>query len=69
MGNIFFGESMFTRKSNASKAAFLTLAQRLFDEGVRFIDSQAYTRHMASLGAEEISRKEFLALLRETLQK
>ena len=68
MGNIFFGESMFSRKSNASKAAFLTLAQHLFAEGVRFIDSQAHTRHMESLGAEEISRAEYIALLRETLQ-
>jgi len=67
MGNIFFGESMFSRKSNASKAAFLTLAQTLFDEGVRFIDSQAYTSHMESLGAMEISRGEFIALLRGTL--
>ena len=68
MGNIFFGESMFSRKSNASKAAFLTLAATLFGEGVRFIDSQAYTSHMESLGAEEIGRKEFIALLRETLR-
>ena len=68
MGNAFFGESMFSRRSNASKAAFLTLAGKLFDEGVRFIDSQAYTSHMESLGAVEIGRKEFLALLRETLQ-
>jgi len=67
MGNIFFGESMFSRKSNASKAAFLTLAKSLFDQGVRFIDSQSYTRHMESLGAQEISRKEFITLLRETL--
>ena len=68
MGNAFFGESMFCRKSNASKAAFLTLARLLFAEGVRFIDCQAYTRHMESLGAMDISRKEFLVLLKETLQ-
>jgi len=68
MGNIFFGESMFSRKSNASKAAFLTLAQRLFSEGVRFIDSQAHTSHMESLGAVEIRRAEYIALQRETLQ-
>jgi len=65
--NIFFGESMFARESNASKAAFLTLAMSLFDRGVRFIDSQTYTRHMESLGAVEISRREFIALLRKTL--
>ena len=67
LGNIFFGESMFSRKSNASKAAFLTLAQLLFDEGVRFIDSQAYTPHLESLGAVEIDRAEFIALLRKNL--
>jgi len=67
IGKAFFGESMFSFEPNASKAAFLTLAQRLFDDGVRFIDCQQHTAHLESLGGEEISRKEFLALLRETL--
>ena len=65
--NAFFGESMFSRRPNASKAAFLTLARLLFDDGVRFIDCQMPTRHLQSLGGEEISRKDFLTLLRETL--
>jgi len=68
LAHAFFGESMFSLKSNASKAAFLTLAQTLFAEGVHFIDSQAYTQHMESLGAEEIARKEFLALLGAALK-
>jgi len=68
LGNAFFGESMFTRKTNASKAAFLTLARYLFDDGVRFIDCQQHTRHLESLGGEDIGRKEFIALLRETLR-
>jgi leucyl/phenylalanyl-tRNA--protein transferase len=67
LGNIFFGESMFSLKPNASKAAFLTLAEILFEDGVRVIDCQQHTRHLESLGAEDISRKEFLSLLRETL--
>ena len=67
LGNVFLGESMFFRKSNASKAAFLTLARFLFDNGIRFIDCQMRTKHLESLGGEEISRKDFLALLRETL--
>jgi leucyl/phenylalanyl-tRNA--protein transferase len=67
LGNVFFGESMFARKSNASKAAFLTLAKLLFSDGVLFIDCQVYTDHLASLGAEEISRRSFLSLLTETL--
>ena len=66
LGNAFFGESMFSWKPNASKAAFLTLARRLFDEGVRFIDCQVHTPHMESLGGREISRKEFLALLHKS---
>ena len=68
LGNAFFGESMFTHVTNASKAAFLTLARLLFDGGVRFIDCQMPTRHLESLGGEEISRKDFITLLRETLK-
>ena len=60
----FFGESMFSQKPNASKAAFLCLAQSLFADGVQFIDCQLPTDHLASLGGEELSRKDFIALLR-----
>ena len=67
LGNAFFGESMFSLEPNASKAAFLTLARLLFDDGVRFIDCQQHTAHLESLGGEEISRGDFLRLLRETL--
>ena len=64
LGRAFFGESMFTLKPNASKAAFITLARFLFEDGVRFIDCQQHTRHLESLGAEDISRKEFISLLK-----
>jgi leucyl/phenylalanyl-tRNA--protein transferase len=67
LGNVFFGESMFAKRSNASKAAFLSLAQLLFSDGVAFIDCQVYTDHLASLGAVEIGRQEFLPLLKKTL--
>ena len=67
IGKAFFGESMFSRKPNASKAAFLCLAKWLFDNGVAFIDCQIPTDHLRSLGGEEISRTEFIALLQETL--
>jgi leucyl/phenylalanyl-tRNA--protein transferase len=67
LGNAFFGESMFTRKSNAGNAAFITLARRLIDGGARFIDCQVRTRLFESLGAMEISRQEYLELLREAL--
>lgn len=63
MGKAFFGESMFSKKSNASKAAFLSLAQMLFEKGLAFIDCQVPTKHLASLGGEEMSRKNFLELL------
>jgi leucyl/phenylalanyl-tRNA--protein transferase len=68
LGKVFFGESMFSRRSNASKAAFLTLARSLFAEGVRFIDCQVPTEHLRSLGGEELSRRAFLTLLRKTLR-
>ena len=66
LGNVFCGESMFTKIPNAAKAAFLTLAQYLFFElKVRFIDCQVPTDHLISLGGVELGREEFLSLLRE----
>jgi leucyl/phenylalanyl-tRNA--protein transferase len=67
MGRAFFGESMFALKPNASKAAFLGLASLLFDDGVNFIDCQIPSNHLRSLGGEEISRDNFLALLKRGL--
>jgi leucyl/phenylalanyl-tRNA--protein transferase len=67
LGNAFFGESMFSRADNASKAAFLTLANHLFADGVSFIDCQVHTNHLESLGGEKISRTDFIALLKKTL--
>jgi len=64
MGRAFFGESMFSKKSNASKAAFLCLAERLFENGIAFIDCQVPTKHLLSLGAEAMPRGCFLAMLR-----
>ena len=63
IGRVFFGESMFAKKPNASKAAFISLAKKLFSEGIAFIDCQIPSAHLASLGGEEISRKGFLELL------
>jgi leucyl/phenylalanyl-tRNA--protein transferase len=67
LGNAFFGESMFALRPNASKAAFLSLARRLFADGLAFIDCQVPSGHLASLGGTEISRRDFLALLERTL--
>lgn len=62
--NVFCGESMFARESNASKYGFIKLVQKLRDEGVKLIDCQIYTDHLASLGAEEIPREQFLKFLK-----
>jgi leucyl/phenylalanyl-tRNA--protein transferase len=65
LGRFFFGESMFTNVSNASKVAFVTLVKRLKTLEFKLIDCQVYTRHLVSLGAREIPRKEFLKRIRE----
>jgi leucyl/phenylalanyl-tRNA--protein transferase len=63
MGQLFFGESMFSLVSNASKYAFICYVQQLVREQVQLIDCQVYTAHLESLGARMISRNEFLRLL------
>ena len=63
MGNVFFGESMFSKKSNASKFAFTNYVKQLQKESVALIDCQVYTEHLESLGAEMIERKKFITLL------
>lgn len=63
LGTVFCGESMFSKVSNASKVAFVYLAERLKEESYKFLDCQVYNSHLASLGAEEISRDFFLELL------
>lgn len=65
LGNVFFGESMFSKVSNASKFAFIQLVKKLQEEGTALIDCQVYTRHLESLGAEMISRDEFIELLEQ----
>ena len=60
LGRIFFGESMFSRQSNASKIALATLVALLRREGVAMIDCQHSTAHLISLGAREIRRAQFL---------
>lgn len=63
MGRIFFGESMFSRFTNASKFAFIRYVRLLEQEGVQLIDCQVYTQHLESLGARMIPREEFSELL------
>lgn len=64
MGHMFFGESMFSSQSNASKYAFIQYIQQLQTEGVQLVDCQVYTEHLESLGAEMIPRSEFINLLK-----
>lgn len=60
IGRVFFGESMFYRRSNASKVAFAVLTQHLKRWNFALIDCQIQTEHLLSLGAKEIPRKEFI---------
>ena len=65
MGNCFFGESMFTTVSNASKVGFISLVEKLKELNFKLIDCQVYTQHLESLGAENVPRKVFSHLIKE----
>jgi leucyl/phenylalanyl-tRNA--protein transferase len=68
MGGAFFGESMFSHVANASKVALVQLCEHLMRLGVELIDCQVETEHLLRMGAETLSRDQFLArlaLLRE----
>ena len=60
IGRMFFGESMFSRVSNASKVALVQLVRQLHAWGFELIDCQMSTAHLASMGAREIPRQEFV---------
>lgn len=60
IGNVFFGESMFSSISNASKYALINLCKQLDATGCKIIDCQLETKHLSSMGARLISRTEFL---------
>ena len=59
LGNVFFGESMFSKTANASKFAFINYVEALKKENVALIDCQVYTAHLESLGARMIDRTNF----------
>ena len=65
MGKVFFGESMFSKQSNASRFAFIKYVQQLRKEGVELIDCQVYTEYLESLGAVMIQRNDFVQLLNQ----
>ena len=69
LGNIFFGESMFSLEKNASKFAFIKYVEHLEKENVQLIDCQIYTGHLESLGARMISRELFTKILADNTGK
>lgn len=69
LGQIFFGESMFSRVPNASKIAFVHLVKQVQEWGFGLIDCQVKTNHLASLGAREIPRAAFAQYLSELISE
>lgn len=63
LGHVFCGESMFSLRPNASKFAFIKMAQEFGGKGYKIIDCQVYTNHLESMGAESVPRKDFLEIL------
>ena len=63
LGHVFCGESMFSKVSNASKVAFITLVNHLKDEDYKLLDCQVYNPHLESLGCREIERDDFIKIL------
>lgn len=68
LGRAFFGESMFTRKADASKVALVHLVEWLREDGYIMLDTQWMTDHLRQFGGEEISRDEYFILLDEALE-
>jgi leucyl/phenylalanyl-tRNA--protein transferase len=68
IGRMFYGESMFSRRSNASKIAFAHLVRYLLAHDFGMVDCQMRTEHLASLGGREIPRDEFLARLQRLIR-
>ena len=69
IGRCFFGESMFSNQSNASKVAFVELVEYLHKRKFRLIDCQVTTTHLKNFGAREIPRVEFFTILKEAREK
>lgn len=68
LGKCFFAESMFHTVSNASKIALIRLVEFLKQQEFHFVDAQVFTEHVATLGAMDIPRSDFLILLEKGLQ-
>jgi len=68
LGHCFFGESMFSRASNASKTALAVMVQKLLEWNFHFIDCQFQTKHLSRFGTREISRRKYLQMLEHALE-
>ncbi|MFV1993931.1 MAG: leucyl/phenylalanyl-tRNA--protein transferase [Verrucomicrobiales bacterium] len=68
IGGAFFGESMFSRESNASKVALAHLVQRMRSRGLTLLDTQWTNPHLEQFGCREVSRRDYLERLRKALQ-
>lgn len=69
LGKVFFGESMFSHVSNASKFAFINWVRLLREQGVVLIDCQVHTPHLESLGAKMISRDNFIDIINNEINR
>jgi leucyl/phenylalanyl-tRNA--protein transferase len=69
LGNVFFGESMFSKKADASKIALVHLVEWLRERGAMLLDTQWMTDHLRQFGGVEVPREEYLKLLDEALQE
>jgi leucyl/phenylalanyl-tRNA---protein transferase len=68
LGNVYFGESMFSEVSNASRFAFASYVQQLKEEGVKIIDCQIYTEYLEGFGAKMIPREEFISYIKDCVR-
>ena len=69
LGNLFFGESMFSKRNDASKCALVSLVRYAEKNGIRLIDCQMRTDHLIRMGAQEIPRKIFLQQLKKLVPR
>ena len=69
LGSVFFGESMFSRRTDASKIALVALCRHLHGQGYGLLDCQVGNPHLYSMGCEEISRRSFEALLEDLIEQ
>lgn len=67
LGHVFCGESMFSKVSNASKVAFISLVNNLKATNYKLLDCQVYNPHLESLGCREIERDDFMTILKNQL--